>query len=276
MSTERTYIEMVELLPLYALGTLEPEEMLAVERYVSTHPELAAPLRELEDGIAYLAHSAPAALLPADAKARLLARVQSEAPRETDVPRRAPELHTSERAPQQVPHSRPGSPTRWGQPLRWALVAAALAGLLFWNIQLQRALTTPSAQIAALAGQPDTNVSLLVSTPAAPNATGRLYLSADGRRGVLAISGLPVPPAGQEYQFWFARPDKSRDSAAVFGVGPKGEALVSVAAPGALEQYNQIWITREPAGGSAKPTAPHFMEGPLSFSNGFVRGAAVL
>ncbi|MBC8075345.1 MAG: hypothetical protein H7Y32_04660, partial [Chloroflexales bacterium] len=80
MNTEHTYVEMVELLPLYALGTLEPEEMQAVERYLGAHPELAAQLRELEEGIAYLAHSTPTAPLPADAKARLLARVQSEAP----------------------------------------------------------------------------------------------------------------------------------------------------------------------------------------------------
>ncbi len=36
------------------------------------------------------------------------------------------------------------------------------------------------------------------------------------------------------------------------------------AIPGALDQYNEIWITQEPEGGSAVPTAPHYLEGPLS------------
>jgi anti-sigma-K factor RskA len=261
MSTERTHAEMAELLPLYALGALDAEETLAVERYVAAHPELVARLRELEGGVAALAHLAPAASLPADAKARLLARARADA-----AP--APPAEQARGAVRQpLPPAR-GAPARRGaagwQRLRWAFVAAAFVGLLFWNIQLQRALNAPAAQIAALAGQPDTAVSLLVNTPAAPNAVGRLYLSADGSRGVLAVTGLPAPGAGREYQFWFARPDKSRDSAAIFAVGPQGEALVSVAAPGALGQYDQIWITQEPAGGSAVPTAPHFLEGPLT------------
>jgi anti-sigma-K factor RskA len=247
MSTERTEID--ELLPLYALGALESDEMRAVERYLAAHPELEARLRELEEGVAALALAAPAAPLPADARRRLLARARADAA----TPTRGSERTGAARR----------SAGAWPR-VRWVFVAVALAGLLFWNVQLQRALNAPAAQVAALAGRPDTNVSLLVSTPAAPGAVGRLYLSADGAHGVLAVTGLPAPSAGREYQFWFARPDKSRDSAAVFAVGPQGEALVSVAAPGALDQYDQIWITQEPAGGSAVPTAPHFLEGPLT------------
>ena len=58
-------------------------------------------------------------------------------------------------------------------------------------------------------------------------------------------------------------PDKSRDSAAVFDAGPNGDALIKVTVPQNLTQYDQIWITQEPDGGSPVPTAPHYLEGPL-------------
>ncbi|MGH2585619.1 MAG: anti-sigma factor domain-containing protein [Dehalococcoidia bacterium] len=98
----------------------------------------------------------------------------------------------------------------------------------------------------------------------APGASGRLYLAEDGRSGVLAVSGLPRLQPGRAYQFWFATADKSRrDSAGVFQVDAGGQALVSVKVPGGLEQYAEIWVTQEPADGSAVPTAPHYLEGPL-------------
>lgn len=261
MNTELTHEEVLELLPAYVLGTLEPEEMLAVDAYVHTHPDMAARLAEAEAALMQLAYAAPDVPLPADGKERLLARVREET---ASAPGRVPPKTTSATLPMQTIRDR--FPVQWAQLFRsgrWAAIAALVLGLLFWNIQLQRALRTSPAQIGRLAGLPDTRVALLVSTPAAPNAIGRLYLTPDGREGALAITGLPALPPGQSYQFWFARPDNSRDSAAVFEVDERGQALVNVTAPGDLRQYNQIWITREPAGGSPKPTPPHFMEGPL-------------
>lgn len=259
MSTEQTENEIAELLPLYALGCLDSEELAVVEQYLAQHPDTRATLRELEDGLAQLAHAAPPAPLPVDAKTRLMARVQAD----TTVESATVSVPAGERSVP-LPRSRRSQRVVAWPHIRSVAVAMVIAGLLVWNIQLQRALNTPAARIAELAGQPNTQISLLVSTPAAPNATGRLYLTPDGKEGVLAVSGLPVPPAGQQYQFWFARPDKSRDSAAVFAVGSQGEALVPVTAPADLAQYDQIWITQEPTGGSAKPTPPHYMEGPLA------------
>ena len=57
-----------ELLPLYALGSLEPDEAAAVERAVESDPALAA---ELDSYLAILPAVAPAV----DVKARLLASV---------------------------------------------------------------------------------------------------------------------------------------------------------------------------------------------------------
>lgn len=255
MNTQLTHNQVLELLPAYVLGALEPDEMLAVDAYIRSHPELMPGIDEAERALTQLAYTAPDAPLPASAKMRLLERVAQE--------QAAARSHVT------VPLAPPSGVslqvrlTRLFRPVRWALVAAVIAGLLLWNIQLQRASNPSAAEIARLAGQAGTRVSLMIDTAAAPGSTGRLFLVPDGGGAALAVSGLPPLPAGKSYQFWFARPDKSRDSAAVFQVGSSGEALINVAIPGPLAQYDQIWITQEPEGGSPKPTPPHYLEGPL-------------
>jgi anti-sigma-K factor RskA len=65
-----------EILAGYALGALEPEEMLAVEEYLQDHPELQATVQHLEETVVGLAYTASAAPAPAAAKAALFARIE--------------------------------------------------------------------------------------------------------------------------------------------------------------------------------------------------------
>jgi anti-sigma-K factor RskA len=66
------------LLPAYVLGALDPNEMLAIDRYVQNDPMLLARVYELEQAASQLAHVAPSAPLPAAARERLLGRVQKD------------------------------------------------------------------------------------------------------------------------------------------------------------------------------------------------------
>src|SRR5688572_27044407 len=75
---ELSYNQVLDLLPAYALGALEPEEMLAVDAYLNQHQELLIRLRNAEEAAAHLAHAAPPVPLPATAKARLMSRVQAD------------------------------------------------------------------------------------------------------------------------------------------------------------------------------------------------------
>ncbi|MCB0060600.1 MAG: anti-sigma factor, partial [Caldilineaceae bacterium] len=70
--------ERQELLTGYALGALEPDEMLAVDAYVETHPELASVVHRLEDAVTAFAFAAPPMPPPAHAKVALMARVQAD------------------------------------------------------------------------------------------------------------------------------------------------------------------------------------------------------
>lgn len=73
-----THNEIAEMLPAYVLGALEPDEMVAVEEYVSEHRALLRRLDELEETIGKLAVTVPQVPLPGDAKERLMARVRAD------------------------------------------------------------------------------------------------------------------------------------------------------------------------------------------------------
>jgi len=68
-----------EMLPAYVLGSLEVDEMLAVNDFLAAQPALLARVAELEDAADQLALAAPEVEPPAGAKAGLMARIQADA-----------------------------------------------------------------------------------------------------------------------------------------------------------------------------------------------------
>lgn len=248
-----------EAIAAYALGALDRDEMAPIELHIDGCTECRQLLDEYRMVGGILPFALSAETPPPRVRDAILAQARAS--------------KTGQASPTIVAAT---APEKRLEPmlrrLRWAATAVALLGLLAWNLSLQLAESSRQAEVARLqqeiqkiAGQQDSRISLLVNTEPAPGATGRLYLTTGGQQGVLAVSGLPALPPGEVYQFWFARPDKSRDSAGIFKVGANGEALLSVAAPGDLGQYNEIWVTKEPnEGGSEKPTPPHYLEGPLN------------
>ncbi|MEO6458105.1 MAG: anti-sigma factor [Chloroflexia bacterium] len=250
-----------EDLVAYALGALEASEHVVIERHLANCHECRDLLEEYRALSSILPFALTSEIPPPHIKERILAQARaSRAKSQAEV--RGPSISMVRR---DGAGGEPRKPlTRLLRPFQWVAVAAIIIGLLGWNISLQLAEGELRTQIEQLASQENKRISILVNTSAAPGADGQLVLSSDNRQGTLAVSGLPQLPSGQVYQFWFARPDKSRDSAGIFRVGSNGEALLAVTVPGTIEQYNQVWITREPGPDpSPKPTAPHYLEGPL-------------
>lgn len=69
----------VEMLPAYVLGSLEADEMLAVDDYLAAHPALLARVAELETAADQLALAAPQVEPPPTVKVGLMARIQADA-----------------------------------------------------------------------------------------------------------------------------------------------------------------------------------------------------
>jgi anti-sigma-K factor RskA len=158
--------EIHEMLTGYALGALEPDEMLSTERYLNHHPELQDRVRDLETTAASLAHAAPRAPLPARTKERLLRRIRGGAP--APATRRIPFLAGKKVKPQRpalrgmrpIPRSQAPSPAsrgNWatfflrGLVTAGALAAIALLAVISW--QLRNQVHQLSAQLATVQGQ---------------------------------------------------------------------------------------------------------------------------
>jgi anti-sigma-K factor RskA len=159
---ELTYNQILELLPAYALGALEPEEMLAVDAYLNKHQELLARLNQVEEAAAQLAYAAPVAPLPPMAKDRLMSRVYADLDGQAlpaaSVTPPAPVLPPARLAPS--PSPQPG----WWPRLRsaftspWWAVAAGTAMVLllvsfFYLNGLQAQLRQANSQLSNLEGR---------------------------------------------------------------------------------------------------------------------------
>jgi anti-sigma-K factor RskA len=286
MNSELTYNQALELLPLYVLGTLDPEEMLAVDAYLKRHHELLARLQALEETTTQLAYAAPDAPLPGDARQRLLARARGDSSTPAAV----------EGAPAGAPVSRPSvseelgpagsrrpvlkrTLSRWASWRtglnRWALGAtcAALALILVSayafqlrgqvaqlsaeagtlrqaNQQLQQQLRTHQEWLAYVT---DADRSVALSgTAQAASASGAFALKGD--QGTFVLRGLQPLPPDKTYQLWLVPAGGTPTSVGLAAVGADGTATVTVSVPPELRGFAIADVSVEPAGGSTQIT----------------------
>ncbi|HSL29359.1 MAG TPA: anti-sigma factor [Anaerolineales bacterium] len=230
-----------ELLPAYAIGSLEPDEVRRVEEHLLScllcRDESGA-FREVADQLSLAVLPADP---PTDLKARLMNRVQAAQPKR-DMPSHAPKRPLFERL---LP--------AWG--LASLLLIVALAGLSFSLWQRMDRLefsTSPGGMRAVPLSPPD----------AASAATGFVLISADGENGALVVDGLPPLGEDQEYQLWLIR-NGERTSGAVFSTDENHYGGTRIRAPLSLLEYSAVGITVEPAGGSPHPTGQQVLAGPL-------------
>jgi anti-sigma-K factor RskA len=286
--------EVLELLPGFALGTLEPDEMLAVERYLQSHPQAQSRLEAFELTAASLAHAAPRATLPVRAKERLMRRVRADAPA---APTRSNPLRALA-APPARPRMRglrsiPRSQTRATVPTRnWLgifgrslAVAGAIATILLLAIitwQLRTRVEQLSTQLADVQGQVtnlqvendrlqqrnetlETQVQRQVAVLINPEETITLagqepVLTASGRfyrranTGVLVLHDLPPLADNQDYQLWISRPEGEILSAGVIEVPDAAASLIDVTLLPEHANLVGVGVSIEPEGGSPTPT----------------------
>lgn len=222
-----------ELIPGYALGCLDPDELAQVEAHLPGCQVCQEELRSYQAVADELPLAVPMAMPPADLKGRLMNSVAGPQARPA-------EPATSWR--QRVEQALQGLFARplW-QPLALLLILAlALGNLLLLRqvIELSRA-------------EPGTI--LLSGTEAAPKATGVIVLSQDAKRGTLVAEGLPALDPAQQYQLWLIE-DGQRLSGGVFSVDDDGFGTLQLSGPQSLADYAAFGITIEPAGGSPGPT----------------------
>jgi anti-sigma-K factor RskA len=225
-------------LAAYVLGGLDDADRAQIETYLRGCAECQQLIGEYQSLAGLLPNALPVAAPPPEAKAHVMSRIRAS--------------KTAALPPKQ---------SMWDRlrplftPLRWGVAFAMIAGLVFWNVQLQREIgrTHSSAQANG-------RVFVLLGT-GVPGASGRLVVAPGFQRAELDISGLPQLAANRIYQFWFARPGHQPESGGTFTVDSQGHAVASINVPVPLNDVNAIAVTDEPAPGSLRPTTKHLVDG---------------
>ena len=131
------------------------------------------------------------------------------------------------------------------------ILILAVSNILMWSqvSSLREEVQAVPFQVVALNGS-------LV----APDATGMIVISKDGRHGTLVVDRLPVLDQEQQYQLWLIK-DGNRSSGGVFSVSKDGYGSVWVSSPQPLIDYAAFGVTIEPKGGSPGPTGDNVLAG---------------
>jgi hypothetical protein len=96
-----------------------------------------------------------------------------------------------------------------------------------------------------------------------PNAHATIYMQPDNPQAVLVIAGLPRLAPGKIYQFWLATLD-SQIPSATFNVTDTEPTVLQINALAPVNQFDQVMITVENAGGATFPSDTIVLSGALS------------
>jgi anti-sigma-K factor RskA len=241
---EEKHTQVLELLPAYALDSLdEPETVLVSEHLADCHT-CWTELQAFKVVVEQLPLALPEVSPPPELQQRLLARIQTLA-----------SPGGSQSSPARL-RQKPGwfGPISYGQLALLGLIVVLLASNLFLWMRLNRLeLAGGSNRMQAIR---------LVSTGRIPEANGFILISADGLSGAIVVDELPRLGEDQEYQLWLEQAGESA-SGAVFSVDELGYGGARVSPPQPLFNYTGASITVEPAGGSAYPTGESLLAASL-------------
>jgi anti-sigma-K factor RskA len=246
MSSECQSIE--PLLPAYAVGSLEGDDVARVESHLPACPNCRALLSEYRSVAEGLLMAVPAVQPPDKVRRELIRQTES---------------HSDRVSADNLPVQRT---SLW----RWAL-AAGVAAVLLVNIfllqqvvalrqeQVRLEQNLSSGQVAqAIAAYPGARSALIQGD----EAYGTVVYDPDRSVAAMYAWGLPPLPAGKTYQVWLRGAGDERVSGGVFGsIGAKAFTLTVVRAPDPLQNYSGVGVTIEPDGGSPAPTGPNVLKG---------------
>jgi anti-sigma factor RsiW len=205
----------------YALGALDETEAQAFRAHLETCAVCQDELAAFKQVINVLPTSAPAYRASRKLRRRVMSAVAEES-RNAAAPVAARRRRTLPRP------------------------ALAFAGAL--------ALAVAAVVVVVAVGSSSSSNPRVIS--AQVTGTGSASLRVGQGHAELVVHRFQPPPAGQIYEVWLQRGKTGAaiPTKALFSVNDAGDADVDV--PGDLHGVTQVMVTREPAGGTQKPTHP--------------------
>lgn len=241
-----------ELLPAYALGALDGEELRELESHLATGcPECRRELASLQGGLEALAASIPRVEPSPKIREQILRRI-------------------GDRKPARPPLLR-----------RFALPAAALLGfLMIWSVwagvrqarlgreverlegelSLAHAESRRMAATLSILSTPGARMVQLAGLSPLPDAVGETFVEPRQGRAVFWAFHLPAPEPGKTYQLWWIG-TAGPVSAGTFDVDARGQGRLEIGHVDRLEEIQAWAVTIEPAGGVPLPTGAMVLKG---------------
>ena len=238
-----------ENLAAYAIGTLDADEIPALESHLETCQYCQSELAAYQSVSIGLLQAASPQTPPPKLRRKLVAHIPSQHTRTSTLLAKF-----------------------FGQfPLGQVTVATLVAIMLGLNIfssmrihdlQQQQAaiderLSNEQAAIAMLA-YPNTQT-LAISTDVM-NLTGSMLVDKDKSMAVLVLWNVPQLELGQTYQIWLIDVDGRRTSGGLFTpILDQAYTTTTIHSPVSIGQFKGVGVTVEPEGGSEGPTGPRIL-----------------
>lgn len=242
------------LIPAYALGLADPDEVAQVEAALRRCPPLAdevAQYRGLGDA---LLTSTDALTPPPRLRAQLLRAVAADPAATPTLP--LPALHV-------LPRRRPPLSAALWIGVAGVVLALLVGGLLIHTLSQQAAL---SSRLGALSSRLDAQTAMLAlfardevlrfelrspqDAESAPRAV--VYCNPDQTVGVIVAEAFP--PSAQPYQVWLWR-DGQRTPGGLLDVAEDGSGLLVFEAPQPFGTYQYIGVAPQADAGDEPPPA---------------------
>lgn len=241
-----------DLLPEYALGILDEEDLLRAAGHLSQCATCQRELAGYTETADRLVYAAPPQSPAPDLKARVLQRVE-----------RASALHAQPEPPAARKAGLWETVRSWfggGNAGRLAFGALALLALVLAanNLLLWRRVNDLQARLPS----PGVHLVEMVGTENAPGALGYVMVFEGNHYGSLTVENAPALDPEYQYQVWLIK-DGQRSSGGVFSVNDWGYAVLQIRADEPLDTFDSFGITIEPAGGSPGPTGAKILGGDL-------------
>jgi len=235
----------LEEVAAYAIGSLDPDRVEELEGHLAGCKRCQEELRWLSPAVEALPEAVERQAPPPELKQRLMAEVRADAAAEE---RRARTDERRERA-----ESRPGI-GEWLRGLNvGGLTWKPLAGLALAILVIAGGIGYAVGSGGGSGGAHTWEVE-----PGSNGIAAKVVTEDD--RGELHLTGIEQLPKGRILEAWVERDGIVEPVPALFAPDQAGRASTTIES---MDGVSAVMVTREPAGGSKKPTTKPFVEVPI-------------